>query len=88
MEELQPIAWRVWAGRVEREGKRMGRVNPWAGLEERVGFVDIRVCCSYSYISLDYGGLGKRARPTGTKRRDAGVMHLMRGEWGVCEGLC
>ena len=52
MEDLQPISWRVWAGKVEREGKRMGRVNPWAGLEERVGFVDIRVCRSCSYISL------------------------------------
>lgn len=59
MEELQPIAWRVWAGKVEREGKKMGRPNPWAGLEERVGFVDIRVCCSSRYILLDREGLGK-----------------------------
>ena len=45
MEELQPIAWRVWAGKVETEGNGMGmrRGGPWAGLEERMGFVDIRV---------------------------------------------
>ena len=39
MEELQPISWRVWAGKIEKEG----RIGPWAALEERLGFVDIRV---------------------------------------------
>ena len=39
-EELQPIEWRVWAGKVERERKG----GPYGGLEERMGFVDIRVC--------------------------------------------
>ena len=39
MEELQPIEWRVWAGKVERERKG----GPYIGLEERMGFVDIRV---------------------------------------------
>ena len=39
-EELQPIEWRVWAGKVERERKG----GPYAGLEERMGFVNIRVC--------------------------------------------
>ena len=39
MEELQPISWRVWAGKIEKEGK----IGPWAALEERLGFVDIRV---------------------------------------------
>lgn len=39
MEELQPTSWRVWAGKVEREGKG----GPWTALEERIGFVDIRV---------------------------------------------
>ena len=38
-EELQPIEWRVWAGKVERERKE----GPYLGLEERMGFVDIRV---------------------------------------------
>ncbi|MCJ1300852.1 hypothetical protein MMC08_003651 [Hypocenomyce scalaris] len=47
-EELKPISWRVWAGRIERE-KEVGREgkggvggNPFQGLEERVGFMDIR----------------------------------------------
>lgn len=38
-EQLQPIEWRVWAGKVERERKG----GPYMGLEERMGFVDIRV---------------------------------------------
>lgn len=40
-EPLAPIAWRVWAGKAEREGG-----GAYAGLEERGGFVDIRVCLS------------------------------------------
>ena len=39
-EELKPVQWRVWAGKIEREG---GDAGPFLGLEERVGFVDIRV---------------------------------------------
>lgn len=39
-EDLKPISWRVWAGQVEREG---GGAGPFQGLEDRVGFVDIRV---------------------------------------------
>jgi hypothetical protein len=39
-EELKPITWRVWAGKVEREN---GGVGPFQGLEDRLGFVDIRV---------------------------------------------
>lgn len=38
VEELQPIEWRVWAGKVERERKG----GPYMGLEERMGFVNIR----------------------------------------------
>jgi len=38
-EQLQPIEWRVWAGKVEKEMKG----GPYMGLEERMGFVDIRV---------------------------------------------
>jgi hypothetical protein len=51
--ELRPIQWRVWAGKIEREGKRGfmtgdGEVdkdyvgNPFRLLESRPGFVDIR----------------------------------------------
>ena len=46
---LRPISWRVWAGRVEREGSKGNggtstlEVNPFLGLESRVGFWDIRV---------------------------------------------
>ena len=39
-EELKPINWRVWAGKVERES---GGGGPFQGLEDRLGFVDIRV---------------------------------------------
>ncbi|KUI66381.1 ER membrane protein complex subunit 5 [Cytospora mali] len=50
---LRPIQWRVWAGKVEREGeqgflKSNGEVekdfvgNPFRVLETRPGFVDIR----------------------------------------------
>lgn len=52
---LRPISWRVWAGSLERKGgaaglsdgdagaKAAARVNPFAALENRVGFWDIRV---------------------------------------------
>ncbi|KAI7267321.1 hypothetical protein KC345_g7966 [Hortaea werneckii] len=46
---LKPIQWNVWAGKVERSlaARQMKQVgvgggNPYAGLEERPGFVDIR----------------------------------------------
>ena len=39
-EELKPISWRVWAGKTEGEG---GGGGPFQGLEDRLGFVDIRV---------------------------------------------
>ena len=39
-EELKPISWRVWAGIAERES---GGGGPYQGLEDRLGFVDIRV---------------------------------------------
>lgn len=38
-EALQPIRWRVWAGAMEKESPG----GPFRGLEERVGFTDIRV---------------------------------------------
>lgn len=52
--KLRPIQWRVWAGKVEREGEQGfvqssgGEVdrdfvgNPFRVLETRPGFVDIR----------------------------------------------
>jgi hypothetical protein len=51
--ELRPIQWRVWAGKIEREGEKGfmssdGTVdkdyvgNPFRVLESRPGFVDIR----------------------------------------------
>ena len=39
-EKLKPIAWSVWAGNIEKQG---GHGNPFRGLEERQGFLDIRV---------------------------------------------
>jgi membrane magnesium transporter 1 len=51
--QLRPIQWRVWAGKIEREGEKGfmsgdGRLdkdyvgNPFKLLESRPGFVDIR----------------------------------------------
>lgn len=40
-EDLKPINWRVWAEKVEKES---GGGGPFQGLEDRLGFVDIRVC--------------------------------------------
>ena len=39
-EELKPISWRAWAAKTERES---GGRGPFQGLEDRLGFVDIRV---------------------------------------------
>ena len=43
-EELKPIVWRVWAGKTQRES---GGGGPFQGLEDRLGFVDIRVSLPY-----------------------------------------
>lgn len=47
--ELKPIQWNVWAGRLERSKEAratkevgVGGGNPFAGVEERPGFLDIR----------------------------------------------
>lgn len=47
--DLQPIQWNVWAGRLERSKEArtvsavgVGGGNPFAALEERPGFLDIR----------------------------------------------
>ena len=40
-DSLRPISLRVWAGKLERE-KGCG---PFAVLDDRNGFLDIRVCC-------------------------------------------
>ncbi|KIV79644.1 hypothetical protein PV11_07193 [Exophiala sideris] len=37
-EPLKPVSWSAWAGKIERNGEP----NPFRGLEERVGFMDIR----------------------------------------------
>ena len=39
-EDLEPIEWRIWAGKVEKAPCG----GPYLGLEQRTGFVDIRVC--------------------------------------------
>lgn len=38
-EPLKPIAWKVWAGNVEKAG---GAANPFRVLEDRPNFLDIR----------------------------------------------
>lgn len=47
--ELKPIQWSVWAGRLERSKEAreikavgLGGGNPYASLEERPGFLDVR----------------------------------------------
>jgi hypothetical protein len=37
---LRPISWNIWAANIENQG---GRDNPFGSLEERRGFLDIRV---------------------------------------------
>jgi membrane magnesium transporter 1 len=39
-EQLRPVSWSAWAGQIEKKGGKEG--NPFRGLEERVGFMDIR----------------------------------------------
>lgn len=48
-QELKPIQWNVWAGSLERSKEArevkevgLGGGNPYAVLEERPGFLDIR----------------------------------------------
>ena len=48
-QELKPIQWNVWAGRLERSKEAraikefgVGGGNPYAALEDRPGFLDIR----------------------------------------------
>jgi membrane magnesium transporter 1 len=38
-DRLKPVSWSTWAGKIEREGQP----NPFQYLENRVGFMDIRV---------------------------------------------
>jgi len=38
-EKLKPISWSAWAGQIEKEG---GSRNPYRGVEERLGFWDVR----------------------------------------------
>ncbi|KAL1953555.1 hypothetical protein VTO42DRAFT_2611 [Malbranchea cinnamomea] len=38
-EKLKPISWSVWAGEIEQRG---GADNPFRGIEERIGFWDVR----------------------------------------------
>lgn len=47
--ELRPIQWKTWAGKIEKEPAQEPTSldngmpgNPFAALEERVGFLDIR----------------------------------------------
>lgn len=48
-QNLKPIQWNVWAGRLERskeareiQGVGVGGGNPFAAVEERPGYLDIR----------------------------------------------
>lgn len=49
---LKPIQWREWAGKLEREGVREDQKledrtrNPYRVLEDRQGFLDVRVSAS------------------------------------------
>lgn len=52
-EELKPVSWRVWAGKIQRE---TGRAGPFEGLEDRVGFIDIRVSPVYNCLLYEIFG--------------------------------
>ena len=42
-EELRPISWRVWAGRVQKGKGQPGEGYEWLEGGKRKGFLDIRV---------------------------------------------
>ena len=74
---LRPVSWHVWAGEVEKEEKKkqctthredagpdLAGVNPFASLESRIGFWDIRVsgrCISYlaGRVTIAHLSVGK-----------------------------
>ena len=62
-EPLKPITWSVWAGNIEKEG---GSANPYRGLEDRAGFMDIRV----SKTSVIGGPLKNTDTCSQTKRKE------------------
>lgn len=47
---LKPISWSTWAGNIEKDGA----VNPFDGLEDRAGFMDIRVSPDEKKYNLNY----------------------------------
>ena len=53
-EPLRPISWSTWAGKIEREGGP----NPFSTLENRVGFMDIRVRRCEIYWTCDQANAG------------------------------
>lgn len=48
-EELKPVTWRVWAGNTDRKS---GGGGPFQVLEERLGFMDIRVGIYADFLFL------------------------------------
>jgi hypothetical protein len=51
-EKLKPITWSAWAGEVEREG---GWRNPYRGLDQRIGFWDVRVSFDQLLLTSSLG---------------------------------
>lgn len=68
-DRLKPISWNVWAGNIEKEG---GGANPYRGLEERAGFLDIRVSGansrSFGDMTLIFCRRSAEILPTGSER--------------------
>ena len=48
-QDLKPISWSTWAGKIEKDGD----VNPFASLENRVGFMDIRVRVDWIALMIE-----------------------------------
>ena len=53
-DELHPISWRVWARNAESVS-RGGKGGPFRALEDRAGFVDIRVSLFCFFFSFAAG---------------------------------
>lgn len=67
--DLKPIKWNVWAGRLERskearqiKGFGQGGGNPYAALEERPGFLDIRAKRKEFAAWVKDGGQGDKVQ--------------------------
>ncbi|ERF75164.1 hypothetical protein EPUS_06204 [Endocarpon pusillum Z07020] len=85
---LKPINWNVWAGNIEKEG---GARNPFRGLEERAGFVDIRAkrkeFADWIHQLFGTGKTLKRELETAHPLNGTANLHLTNTQCGSLNGL-